>query len=71
MANQGGPALNQDGVLVLGVGPDGKMYPFSVAVGGASVIGNPDDEPWDGVSANATVISLLKAIAINTTPETP
>lgn len=70
MANQGGPALNQDGVLVLGVGPDGKMYPFSVAAGGASVIGNPDDELWTGIGA-ATVISLLKAIALNTTPETP
>lgn len=29
-------------------------------------IGSPDDAAWDGVAAEATVISLLKAIAINT-----
>lgn len=68
MANQGGSILNQDGVLALGAGPDGKMYPLPVAAGGASAIGSPDDAPWDGISANATVISLLKKIALNTTP---
>lgn len=29
-------------------------------------IGSPDDAAWDDVAAEATVISLLKAIAINT-----
>lgn len=32
----------------------------------SSAIGNTDDAAWDGVAADATVISLLKAIAINT-----
>lgn len=31
-----------------------------------SRIGDVDDAAWDGVAANATVISLLKAIAVNT-----
>lgn len=33
-----------------------------------ALIGSTDDAPWDGQEANATVISLLKAIAINTAP---
>lgn len=33
----------------------------------ASSIGTPSDAAWDGVAADATVISLLKAIALNTT----
>lgn len=32
----------------------------------ATVIGTTSDLAWDGVSANATVIALLKAIALNT-----
>lgn len=31
-------------------------------------LGTPSDPPWDGTSPNATVISLLKAIALSTTP---
>lgn len=34
----------------------------------AAAIGDPDDAAWDGVAASATVISLLKAIALNTSP---
>lgn len=36
-----------------------------------TAIGTPADEPWDGVAAEATVISLLKKIALNTTPAPP
>ena len=32
----------------------------------SAAIGNTDDEPWNGTDDNATVISLLKAIALNT-----
>ena len=38
------------------------------ASGFSDAIGSPADAAWDGVAANATVISLLKAIALNTTP---
>ena len=31
-----------------------------------TAIGTTADLPWDGINANATVISLLKAIAQNT-----
>ena len=34
----------------------------------AAAIGSPDDEAWDGVAASATVIALLKKIALNTEP---
>lgn len=34
----------------------------------ADAIGAVADEPWDGVTAGATVISILKRIALNTTP---
>ena len=30
--------------------------------------GSTSDAPWDGVSANPSMISLLKKIALNTTP---
>lgn len=33
-----------------------------------AAIGDPADEAWNGSDASATVISLLKAIALNTTP---
>lgn len=36
--------------------------------GGAGVFGSVDDAPWDGVAAEATVIALLKKIALNTEP---
>ncbi|HWW46304.1 MAG TPA: hypothetical protein VNZ94_00495 [Xanthobacteraceae bacterium] len=57
-------------MLMLGVGPDGKMWPIQISTDGAvnlSGIGTPADEPWDG-TGDATVISLLKKIALNTTP---
>lgn len=34
----------------------------------AGVFGKSSDAPWDGSSANPSVISLLKKIALNTTP---
>lgn len=34
----------------------------------ATAIGSTDDAAWDGVAADASVISLLKAIALNTEP---
>ena len=34
----------------------------------SAAFGSPSDAEWDGVSADATVISLLKKIATNTTP---
>jgi hypothetical protein len=34
----------------------------------STAIGTPADEAWDGVAAEATVISLLKKIALNTEP---
>lgn len=33
-----------------------------------ATLGATDDAAWDGVAADATVISLLKAIALNTAP---
>lgn len=70
MPNQGASASNQDGTLMLGVGPDGKMYPLSVGAAGADVtataIGTPADAPWSG-SGPGTVIAILKKIALNTT----
>ena len=51
---------------MLGVGPDGKLYPVSVGVAGADetalALGTPDDAPWTGTGPG-TVISILKAIA--------
>lgn len=34
----------------------------------SDAIGSTSDPEWDGVAADATVISLLKKIATNTTP---
>jgi hypothetical protein len=45
---------------------DGFSGEFAAAT--ATAIGEPTDAAWDGVAASATVIALLKAIAINTTP---
>lgn len=33
-----------------------------------TAIGSPTDAAWDGVAGSATVISLLKKIALNTNP---
>lgn len=74
MANQGGSASNIDGVLILGVGSDGKMHAMKVdettgamLSADSAAIGTPADAAWSG-SGDATVISLLKKIALNTTP---
>lgn len=34
----------------------------------SAAIGNTDDAAWNGTDPDATVISLLKAIAVNTAP---
>ena len=44
---------------------DAAATPIPIA---SAAIGTPSDAPWDGVAANATVISLLKKIALNTAP---
>lgn len=68
MANQGASASNQDGTLMLGVGPDNKMYPISVGAAGAdatsTAIGTPADAPWSGTGPG-TVIAILKKIALD------
>ena len=38
-----------------------------VAMSDPTVVGSPSDAAWSG-TGDATVISLLKAIALNTTP---
>lgn len=53
--------------------PDGTLSGGLATSDGAllvslETIGSTDDEPWDGVSDDATVISLLKKIALNTEP---
>jgi hypothetical protein len=56
---------------------EGQLTPLSIDLGRALrvtdsglslVIGSTDDAAWDGEATDATVISLLKAIAINTAP---
>jgi hypothetical protein len=56
---------------------EGQLTPLSMDLGRAlrttdaslaTAIGSPTDAAWDGVAASATVISLLKAIALNTEP---
>lgn len=37
-------------------------------LGGINAIGSTNDPAWNGSDTHATVISLLKAIALNTTP---
>lgn len=37
-----------------------------VAIVGGAVIGSPDDEPWNGTDPEASVIAILKRIALNT-----
>lgn len=70
MPTQGASAANQDGTLMLGVGPDGKMYPLSVGAAGAdataTALGSPNDAAWSGTGPG-TVIAILKKIALNTT----
>lgn len=52
---------------------EGKAVKIASVVNGndehsIAALGTPSDPPWDGSSPNATVISLLKRIAQNTTP---
>ena len=52
--------------------PVSAANPLPVTSGGdgivtqSAAIGTVSDAAWDGVAADATVISLLKAIALNT-----
>lgn len=34
----------------------------------SAAFGSSSDAPWDGVSANPSMVSLLKKIALNTAP---
>lgn len=65
--------LLEDGsraIKVMIVGLDGDVEITGDAVVDTSaleaLIGTTADAPWDGAAADATVISLLKAIALNT-----
>jgi hypothetical protein len=51
--------------VVMAVQPDGTPADSTDAL---SAIGAPGDTAWNGTDPAATVISLLKAIAINTAP---
>lgn len=62
MANRMGPndwrsAWVQNVAVTAGAGP---------AFNFAAVFGSPTDAAWNGTDPSATVISLLKAIAVNT-----
>lgn len=51
--------------------PDGTFAPVVALYGesddaGSSVIGNLDDAPWDMVSSEASLVAILKRIALNT-----
>lgn len=39
-----------------------------VAIVGGAAFGSPDDEAWDMVAEDASVIAILKRIALNTAP---
>lgn len=54
------------GTVIMTVDDNGaaQFFPGTAAL----AIGSPSDAPWDGVAADATVISLLKKIALNTAP---
>ena len=60
-----GGGVRETAKVVVAVNADG-----SALAGGdlLASIGAPTDAAWDGVAASATVISLLKAIALNTEP---
>lgn len=55
----------QSGTVMMTVNDEGKAQFLSGAE--AVAMGSPSDEPWSG-EGDATVISLLKKIALNTTP---
>lgn len=56
------------GTLMMGVDADGAAQFISAldTAATAQALGSPDDAAWDGVAAQATVIALLKKIALNT-----
>lgn len=58
------------GTLMMGVDANGAAQFISAldTAAVATALGTPADEPWNGTDPSATVISLLKAIAANTTP---
>lgn len=50
-----------------------KNFPNPMPISGAltptsfsEIVGSPSDAPWDGVSTDATIIALLKRLALNT-----
>lgn len=56
------------GQLVMGVDANGLAQFINVAdaAATATALGTPADAAWNGTDPEATVISLLKAIAVNT-----
>lgn len=50
------------GVILMTVDGD------EIATVDAAAIGTPADEPWNGTDPEASMISLLKKIALNTAP---
>lgn len=56
------------GQIMMGVDSNGLAQFMSVenAAATATALGTPADAAWNGTDPEATVISLLKAIAINT-----
>lgn len=57
--------------------PEGSYAPLSVTLAGAlrvtdaafaTAIGSPTDAAWDGDAASATVIAILKKIALDAEP---
>lgn len=65
MSNVPWTNLNPNAMQVVLLDPStGQMY----AAGSAAAFGTPADAAWDGVSAEPSVISLLKKIALNTAP---
>lgn len=60
----------QQGTPIMGLDADGTAQFMSVVAGEATAtaLGTPADAAWNGTDPEASVISLLKAIAINTKP---
>lgn len=57
------PPASSPALPVYMTGEDGEPVAVSTAA-----IGEPTDAAWNGTDPSASVISLLKAIALNTTP---
>jgi len=74
-ANLSGDVTNLENITITESAlPDGAATEAKQDTGNAALaaiadaIGATDDTAWDGVDPDATVISLLKAIALNTAP---